>query len=111
VPSEDGRGVQIASVTPNSPAAERGLRPGDIILEVGGIQVDDPMAVEAAVERAAGNGQEGRAHAGPLRRAPALRGHADRQVLIGPCQRPALDTGDPGPQAIELAALIAAECL
>jgi serine protease Do len=59
VPSEDGRGVQIASVTPNSPAAERGLRPGDIILEVGGIQVDDPMAVEAAVERAAGNGQEG----------------------------------------------------
>jgi serine protease Do len=59
VPSEDGRGVQIASVTPNSPAAERGLRPGDIILEVGGIQVDDPMAVEAAVDRAAGNGQEG----------------------------------------------------
>jgi serine protease Do len=59
VPSEDGRGVQIASVMPNSPAAERGLRPGDVILEVGGIQVDDPAAVEAAVQRAARNGQKG----------------------------------------------------
>jgi serine protease Do len=59
VPSEDGRGVQIASVMPDSPAAQRGLRPGDVILEVGGIQVDDPDAVEAAVERAATNGQKG----------------------------------------------------
>jgi serine protease Do len=59
VPSEDGRGVQIASVMPNSPAAQRGLRPGDVILEVGGIQVDDPNAVEAALERAAKNGQKG----------------------------------------------------
>jgi serine protease Do len=59
VPSEDGRGVQVASVMPNSPAAERGLRPGDVILEVGGIQVDDPAAVEAAVQRAARNGQKG----------------------------------------------------
>lgn len=59
VPSEDGRGVQVASVMPNSPAAERGLRPGDVILEVGGIQVDDPSAVEAAMEKAASDGQKG----------------------------------------------------
>ena len=59
VPSEDGRGVQVASVLPDSPAAQRGMRPGDVILEVGGIQVDDPAAVEEAVKKAAGEGQKG----------------------------------------------------
>lgn len=58
VPAEDGQGVQIASVQPGSPAAERGLRPGDVILEVDGIQVDDPEAVRAAVEKSSNEGKK-----------------------------------------------------
>ena len=58
VPAEDGQGVQIASVQPGSPAAERGLRPGDVILEVDGVQVDDPEAVRAAVEKSSNEGKK-----------------------------------------------------
>ena len=35
-PAEDGAGVTITEVKPDSPAAERGLKAGDIILEVAG---------------------------------------------------------------------------
>ncbi len=35
-PAPDGAGVQITGVTPNSPAADRGLKSGDVILEVAG---------------------------------------------------------------------------
>ena len=38
-------GALVASITPNSPAAKAGLRAGDVILEVDGVSVDDPAAL------------------------------------------------------------------
>ena len=38
-------GALVASITPNSPAAKAGLRAGDVILEVDGVAVDDPAAL------------------------------------------------------------------
>lgn len=38
-------GALVASITPDSPAAKAGLRAGDVILEVDGIGVDDPAAL------------------------------------------------------------------
>ncbi|MGE0211763.1 MAG: DegQ family serine endoprotease, partial [Parvibaculaceae bacterium] len=58
MPAEDGQGVLVTGVTPESPAAEKGLKPGDIILEVSGIQVDDPDALRAAIDKVAADGSK-----------------------------------------------------
>ncbi|MEM7425161.1 MAG: Do family serine endopeptidase [Pseudomonadota bacterium] len=51
VPAED-EGVRISEIDPDGPAADRGLRRGDRILEVAGIEVADPDDVVNAIERA-----------------------------------------------------------
>ena len=45
------RGVAIVEVAPNSPSAERELRPGDVILEVQQERVNTPQEVNERVER------------------------------------------------------------
>jgi serine protease Do len=57
-PAPDGRGVLIAGVAQDSPAATKGLKPGDIILQAGGVDVDEPAALSAAIEEAVRNGQK-----------------------------------------------------
>ena len=52
--ADDGAGVKVTKVDPKSAAAERGLKEGDIILEVAGTQVNDPAAVAAALKDATG---------------------------------------------------------
>ncbi len=52
--ADDGAGVKITKVDPGSAAAERGLKEGDIILEVAGTQVNDPAAVTSALKGAKG---------------------------------------------------------
>ncbi|MCP5150133.1 MAG: DegQ family serine endoprotease [Ectothiorhodospiraceae bacterium] len=51
---DDARGVVVAAVEPGSPAAERGLRPGDVISRVGNQSIDSPQALARAI-RAAGS--------------------------------------------------------
>ncbi len=50
-PAEDGEGVVVAEVLPGSPAAEQGIRQGDVILEVDGAFVDQPEAAVAAIRQ------------------------------------------------------------
>jgi serine protease Do len=52
--AEDGQGVRITSLDPKSEAADRGLKPGDIILEVAGSDVATPADVATALKDAKG---------------------------------------------------------
>ena len=49
-PAEDGAGVQIVEVTPDSVADQQGLKPGDVILEVAGVEVNGPSEVKQALK-------------------------------------------------------------
>ena len=49
-PAQDGAGVTVTEVAPGSPAAERGLKAGDTILEVAGTEVHAPSDVRAALK-------------------------------------------------------------
>lgn len=54
----DGTGVVIIDVDPESEAAEKGLKAGDVILEVAGVAVSDPKDVEESVRAAKGKGRK-----------------------------------------------------
>ena len=51
-PAEDGAGVQVMEVAPDSVADQRGLKPGDVILEIGGSEVNGPADVKQALKEA-----------------------------------------------------------
>jgi serine protease Do len=51
-PAEDGAGVQVMEVTPDSVADRQGLKPGDVILEIGGAEVNGPSDVKQALKEA-----------------------------------------------------------
>ncbi len=53
---ESAEGVVVTDVQPGSPAAEKGLQPGDVIVEADRKQVTDPKAVADAVRAAADRG-------------------------------------------------------
>jgi serine protease Do len=58
-PAQDGEeGVVIAEIDPQSPAAEKGIRKGDVILDVGGQTVSRPQDVRSAVEAARKDGRK-----------------------------------------------------
>lgn len=48
-PGNDGDGVSVVEVKPGSAAEEKGLKAGDVILEVAGKEVHEPADVTAAV--------------------------------------------------------------
>ena len=56
--SSDGHGVVVAAVEPESPAASKGFRAGDVVLKVGNVDVDDPTALVAAIEQASKDGHK-----------------------------------------------------
>jgi serine protease Do len=56
-PGENGEGVVIADVDPDSPAAEFGFRSGDVILDVGGKTVTSAADVRKALADARTEGK------------------------------------------------------
>jgi serine protease Do len=58
VAGEGTHGVVVTDVDPDGPAAERGVHAGDIILDVAGSAVDNPVEVRDAVEQARSAGKQ-----------------------------------------------------
>jgi serine protease Do len=50
-------GVAVVGVDPEGAAAEKGIQPGDVILEVGGKRVSTPREVSSGVDAAANSGR------------------------------------------------------
>ena len=49
-PADDGAGVKVTDVKPDSPAAERGISVGDTILEIAGVEVNSTADVQTALK-------------------------------------------------------------
>jgi serine protease Do len=55
IPGAGEQGVVITDVDPESDAADKGLKPGDVILQVAGVDVSQPSDVAAGVKKAMDN--------------------------------------------------------
>ena len=58
VAGKGARGVVVTEVDPDGPAAERGVHAGDVILDVAGKAVDNPLEVRDAVDQARSAGKQ-----------------------------------------------------
>jgi serine protease Do len=56
--ADDQKGVVVTAVTGGSPAAEKGLKPGDVIVEVGQTEVTNPEDVAKKVTEARNGGRK-----------------------------------------------------
>ncbi|MEM9140630.1 MAG: PDZ domain-containing protein, partial [Pseudomonadota bacterium] len=56
--ADEVKGVLVSEVAPDGAAAEKGVRPGDVIVEVGQEPVTNPTDVEERVKAAAGAGRK-----------------------------------------------------
>jgi serine protease Do len=57
VPGKGKQGAVVTEVNPDGPAAERGIRTGDVILDVGGKAVSNPSDVRQAMSDARSSGK------------------------------------------------------
>jgi serine protease Do len=57
VAGSDGKGVVVTAVDPDGPAADRGFKTGDVILEVAGKSVSSPAEVRTALAEARTGGK------------------------------------------------------
>ncbi|WP_370193528.1 Do family serine endopeptidase [Aurantimonas coralicida] len=57
-PSEDGEGVVVTDVKPDSSASEKGIKAGDLIIAVNGETVETQKDVQSAIDAAAESGRK-----------------------------------------------------
>ena len=57
-PADDGKGLVVTDVAGGSPAAERGIEPGDVIVAVNSVAITGPEDVTRAVEEAGKAGRK-----------------------------------------------------
>ncbi|MEO1067038.1 MAG: Do family serine endopeptidase [Pseudomonadota bacterium] len=57
-PADDGNGVVVTNVLPDSPLAEKGIRVGDVISEIAGTSVKGPGAAKKAIDAAKKDGKK-----------------------------------------------------
>ncbi|GGD93253.1 serine peptidase [Aureimonas endophytica] len=57
-PSDDGKGVVVTDVDPDSSAADKGLQTGDVIVSVNGKEVKSRRDVQTALEEASKSGRK-----------------------------------------------------
>jgi len=57
-PAQDGSGLIVRDVDPNGTAAQKGISRGDVIIEVNGVDIDDPAALKAVLEQSAKAGKQ-----------------------------------------------------
>ena len=77
--AEDGKGIVVTDVDPDSDAAERGLQAGDVICRVNSQEVSGPDDFDKAHAGCRQGGPQGGARPGGARRRQPLRGAAGRQ--------------------------------
>ena len=54
-PGASGKGVKVIKIDPNSAAADVGIKEGDVIMKIAGVDVSDQASVDAALKKATGN--------------------------------------------------------
>lgn len=59
VPEKNGNGVSITAVDPDSDAADKGIRPGDVIVSVNNKAVKTAEEIEATIKEAIKDGRKG----------------------------------------------------
>jgi serine protease Do len=60
IPGAGEEGVVITEVDPSSDAADKGLKPGDIILQVAGVDVSSPGDVSTGIKKAMAGAKDGK---------------------------------------------------
>ena len=60
IPGAGDEGVVITEVDPSSDAADKGLKPGDIILQVAGVNVSAPGDVSTGIKKAMNGAKDGK---------------------------------------------------
>ena len=54
-PGAGGKGVKVLKIDPKSAAADVGIKEGDTIMKIAGVEVSDQASVDAALKKASGN--------------------------------------------------------
>jgi len=56
--ADDGHGLVVRDIAPNGIAAQKGILRGDVIVEIDGVDIDDPAALKAVLEQSAKMGKQ-----------------------------------------------------